>query len=92
MGLGEFLRGCRERAGLKQTELADVLNINQSDISKYERDDKEPPTSIFKDWTIRTQSMELGIAFLYGTEFLTEFPNIIEAVTTTLVGFINLLQ
>lgn len=90
MGTGEFLRGCREKAGFKQAELAAVLNINQSDISKFESDRKEPSTSIFRDWTINTQSMELGIAFLYGTEILTTVPDIINTAVNTFAGFINL--
>lgn len=91
MSLGEFLKDCRERAGFKQAELAFALNINQSDVSKIETDRKEPPTSIFKDWTIKTQTMELGIAFLYGTELLTAVPDVINAAVTMVGGFINLL-
>lgn len=89
MNFGEFLKGCRVNAGFKQAELAHVLNLNQSDISKFESDRKEPPTSIFRDWTIRTQSMELGIAFLYGTELITTVPEIINTAVNTMVGFIN---
>ena len=44
MSFGEFLKGCRVNAGFKQAELAHALNINQSDISKFESDSKEPPT------------------------------------------------
>lgn len=91
MSLGTFLKQCREKAGYKQAELAFALNINQSDISKIESDRKEPPTSIFKDWTVKTQSMELGIAFLYGTELLTAVPDVINAVANTVAGFINFL-
>lgn len=90
VSLGEFLKGCRERVGLKQIELAVALNLNQSDISKIESNRKEPPISIFKDWTIKTQSTELGIAFLYGTELLTAVPEIMTTVANTVTGFINL--
>jgi len=79
------------KAGMNQAELAFELNINQSDVSKIETDRKEPPTSIFKDWTITTQSMELGIAFLYGTEVLTTVPELITTVANTVAGFISLL-
>lgn len=91
MSLGEFLKGCRERAGFKQAELAHVLNINQSDVSKIETDRKEPPTSIFQDWTINTQSMELGIAFLYGTELMLTVPQLVETALKAATGFINFL-
>lgn len=91
MSLGSFLKQCRMKAGMNQAELAFELNINQSDVSKIESDRKEPPTSIFKDWTITTQSMELGIAFLYGTEILTTVPEIMTTVANTVAGFISLL-
>lgn len=90
MSLGEFLKRCRTKEGMNQAELAFELNINQSDVSKIETNQKEPPTSIFKDWTIATQSMELGIAFLYGTELLTAVPEIMTTVANTMTGFINL--
>lgn len=90
MSLGAFLKKCRTRAGMNQAELAFELNINQSDVSKIETDRKEPPTTIFKDWTIATQSMELGIAFLYGTELLTTVPEVLSTVANTVAGFINL--
>lgn len=91
MSLGEFLKKCRTKAGMNQADLAFALNINQSDVSKIETDRKEPPTSLFKDWTIETQTMELGIAFLYGTEILTVVPEIMTTVANTVIGFINIL-
>lgn len=91
MNFGEFLKSCRERIGMNQSELACRLNLSQSDISKIEKDHKEPRTSIFRNWTIQTQSVELGIAFLYGTELLTTVPELITTVTTTAIGFINIL-
>ena len=90
MEVGRFLRTCRKNHGLKQDELAFALNINQSDVSKIERGDKSPALDIFRDWTIQTQSMELGIAFLYGTEVLAILPDIINTVSTAVVGFIKL--
>lgn len=91
MSIGKFLRKCRMQSGLNQSELAFELNLNQSDVSKFENDMKEPPTSIFKDWTITTQSVEMGIAFLYGTEILTTVPEIMNSVVNTVAGFITIL-
>lgn len=91
MSIGAFLRSCRNRAGFNQIQMAAVLKVNQSDISKYENNSKEPPTSIFKDWTVKTQSMELGIAFLYGTELLTIVPDALNTVVNAVTGFINFL-
>lgn len=91
MSLGEFLKKCRTKAGKNQADLAFELNINQSDVSKIETNSKEPQISIFKDWTIATQSAELGVAFLYGTELLTTVPEIITNVSNTVAGFISIL-
>jgi transcriptional regulator with XRE-family HTH domain len=74
---------------MKQAELAHVLNINQSDVSKIERGDKEPLISLFRDWTVKTNSADLGVAFLYGgTEVLMNVQRIAEVVGTTIAGFI----
>jgi len=88
MTLGSFLKECRMKAGMNQADLAMELNINQSDISKIETDRKEPLTSLFKDWTVATQSTDLAIAFLYGTELMMNVPDVI---TNTVAGFINIL-
>lgn len=90
MEVGKFLRQRRKESGFKQDELAFALGINQSDVSKIERGEKSPALDIFRDWTIQTQSMELGIAFLYGTEILTKLPEIANVVSTMIAGFIKL--
>ena len=89
MNCGEFLRDCRTRKGISQAQMAHVLNLSQSDISKIEKDHKEPRTSIFRDWTVATQSMDLGIAFLYGTELLTVVPDIINTMSGVVAGVIH---
>ncbi|WP_342510529.1 helix-turn-helix transcriptional regulator [Sporosarcina sp. FSL K6-1522] len=89
MGTGQFLRDCRKSKGFSQSELADVLNLSQSDISKIETDRRIPDTHIFRDWTVATQSMDLGIAFLYGTELLTVVPDILNTMSSVVVGFIH---
>lgn len=90
MNAGEFLRDCRTRAGFNQIQMAYALNLSQSDISKIEKDHKEPRISIFRDWTVATQSMDLGIAFLYGTELLTVVPDIINSMSGVVAGVIHL--
>ncbi|MFC5587589.1 helix-turn-helix domain-containing protein [Sporosarcina soli] len=85
MSIGAFLKECRNRAGFNQIKMAAVLSVSQSDISKYENDVKEPPTSVFRDWTIATQSMELGMAFLYGADVISVISNAV----SPLVGFIH---
>lgn len=91
MDMGKFLRQCRKSQGLKQEELAFALNINQSDVSKIERGEKYPALDIFRDWTIQTQAVDLGIAFLYGTEILHTLPDIINTISATVSGFITLI-
>lgn len=91
MEIGKFLRQCRKDRGLKQEELAFALNINQSDVSKIERGEKYPALDIFRDWTVQTQTVDMGIAFLYGTEILNTLPDIINTISTTVAGFITLI-
>lgn len=91
MGFGEFLRDCRKNSKMSQSDLAMELGLNQSDVSKIETDRRMPDADVFRDWTITTQSMELGIAFLYGTELLVIVPDILNTVANTVAGFIILL-
>ena len=42
MSLGSNLRKCRESKGITQKDMADILEISKSNISKYESDDVEP--------------------------------------------------
>lgn len=68
MKFGAILKACRIRAGFSQEELAERLYINQSDISKYETDRKEPTMSIFQAWISNTQTAEVAVAFMYGLD------------------------
>lgn len=68
MRFGAILKACRIRAGFSQEELADMLYINQSDISKYETDRKEPTMSMFHAWITNTQTPEVAVAFMYGMD------------------------
>ncbi|PID19522.1 XRE family transcriptional regulator [Sporosarcina sp. P35] len=90
MDIGKFLRQCRKDHGMKQEELAFALNINQSDVSKIERGEKYPALDIFRNWTVQTQAIDLGIAFLYGTEILNTLPDIINTMSTMVAGIIHL--
>lgn len=67
---GAMLKACRIRAGISQEELASRLYINQSDVSKYETDRKEPTMSIFQAWITNTQTPEVAVAFMYGMDGL----------------------
>lgn len=89
---GSILKACRERRGLSQEELAHMLHINQSDVSKFENGVKEPSMSTFQDWAIATQAQEVLVAFICGVEGLTILTEILTTVGSTIMGgFINLL-
>ncbi|WP_343206481.1 helix-turn-helix transcriptional regulator [Bacillus sp. B15-48] len=68
MKFGAVLKACRIRAGISQEDLAARLYINQSDVSKYETDRKEPTMSLFQAWMSNTQTPEIAVAFLYGMD------------------------
>lgn len=89
MKYGSILKACRERAGFNQEEMAFRLNINQSDVSKYENDVKEPSISLFHDWTTNTQAMEVLVAFICGVDGLTIMTDLLNTVSTTVIGFLN---
>lgn len=68
MTAGAILRHCRKKAKLSQQKLAELLHINQSDVSKLEKDRKSIDLMLFRDWTRATNQVEAGIAFLYGLD------------------------
>lgn len=88
---GSILKACRERKGMSQADLAHELNINQSDVSKYETGVKEPVMSMFRDWAVATQAQEVLVAFICGVEGLTILTDILNVVSTTVSGFVNIL-
>jgi len=88
MRVGAILKACRTRAGLSQEELAHRLYINQSDISKYENDTKEPSISMFKEWATQTQTQEVVIAFILGIDGIGMMQQVFELISSTVVGLI----
>lgn len=68
MTAGALLKTCRERAGISQIKLAMMMNRTQSSISKLEKGHNPIDVDTFRDWTRLTNSMEVGIAFLYGLD------------------------
>lgn len=42
MTFGEVLKSQREAVGMTQTQLADAVGLKQSDISRWERDERIP--------------------------------------------------
>lgn len=62
---GEILRSLREKRGLKQTELGEILGIKGSTVSKYETSPNPPDGSM-----IRNISEKMGVScdYLLGRE------------------------
>ncbi|WP_077623806.1 helix-turn-helix domain-containing protein [Sediminibacillus massiliensis] len=87
MKVGAILRAARQRRGFSQEELAHMLHINQSDISKYENDTKEPSISLFQQWTTNTQAQEVFVAYLCGLDGIGMMQNLVD-FTTTSIGMI----
>ena len=79
MRVGAILRACRTRANLNQEELAHKLHINQSDVSKYENDTKEPTISLLHAWTSNTQTQEVMVAFICGIDGLSILQGLIDS-------------
>ena len=82
MRVGAILKACRTRAKLSQEELAHRLFINQSDVSKYENDTKEPTLSMAYAWMNTTNAPEVLVAFMYGAESTDIIQKLIDAGLT----------
>lgn len=78
MRYGAVLKACRERVGLTQEELAFRLNMNQSDVSKFENETKEPTISVMHAWMTNTQASEVLVAFFCGMDGLGIMQNILQ--------------
>lgn len=65
MTTGEMLKACRTYMAYSQEELAFLLHIQQSDVSRIESGQKEPPISLFVDWGRETACEHAVIAHLY---------------------------
>lgn len=80
MDLGGLMRACRERAGLSQEKLAELLNRTQSCISKFEKGVKIPDAPTLVKWGEVTQAKEVIIAYIYGLDGLSVVQNLMQLV------------
>lgn len=90
MQYGSILKACRERVGWNQEEMAHQLMINQSDVSKFENNVKEPPMSLFQKWAVATGSQDVLVAFIAGMEGVSILSTILTTVGSGVIGFIRL--
>ncbi|PIC65490.1 transcriptional regulator [Sporosarcina sp. P13] len=92
MKYGSILKACRERKGWNQEEMAFHLHVNQSDISKYENNVKEPALSLFQKWATLTGSQDVLVAFICGMDGVSILTNILSTMGTSIIGgFVSFL-
>lgn len=68
MKFGQILRACREKRGYTQEYMAYKLNRSQSDVSKYENENKTIDMPTFMQWIQITNTPEIAVAMLYGMD------------------------
>ena len=80
--LGFFLPACRERAGLSQGELADLMNRSQACICRYENNRRQPDLDTLKEWANVTNTREVIVAYLYGADGISMIDRILSPTRT----------
>ncbi|MFD0868807.1 helix-turn-helix domain-containing protein [Paenibacillus residui] len=78
MKFGAIMQACRERAGLTQEQMAELLHRSQSCISKYEKDHKAPDVQTLIQWINITNAKEVFVAFLCGIDGVSIMQNILQ--------------
>lgn len=84
MEFGGVFKALRQKRGLTQEEFAEELNVNQSDISKFENDDKLPDLHLFRQMILASNAPEVAVAFMFGMDGV----GIIQNVLQMMGGFI----
>lgn len=79
--VGSVLQAVRTRAGLTQEEMAFRLHMNQSDVSKIEKDRKTLDFHIILKWADITNAREVIVAFIYGMDGIKIMQNILELIS-----------
>ncbi len=67
---GAILQACRERAGISQEAMAEILNRTRSSVSKLENDKQVIGMPTFYKWMEATGRPEVVVAYLYGIDGL----------------------
>ena len=63
MGLGQFVREARRRAGLSQRELAASVGISQPHVARIERGSVEPPFELVRR-LVRACGFDLSVSLV----------------------------
>jgi transcriptional regulator with XRE-family HTH domain len=82
---GSVLKTCRERAGLTQEQLAELLHRSRSCISKLETDKKTLDAATLIKWGDVTAAKDVVIALIYGLDPAA----IVQTLTPFIGGFIS---
>jgi transcriptional regulator with XRE-family HTH domain len=77
---GAVLRACRERAGLSQEKLGELLYHDRSVISRIESDKAKIDAQTLFRWTEVTNAKEVLIAYFCGLDGLQIMQNILAIV------------
>mgnify|MGYP001954838053 CR=1 FL=1 len=70
--IGAGLRACRERANMTQRELADILHMDEADISRIENGRKPLDAELFFRWIQATNGKLLMDVYMYGDQAVTQ--------------------
>ncbi|MGO4540347.1 helix-turn-helix domain-containing protein [Paenibacillus sp. 2TAB19] len=77
-GFGSVLKSCRERAGLSQERLAELLNRSRSCISKFEKEHKVLNMYEFRKWIECTNANDVASAFIQGFDPVTIMQTVLQ--------------
>lgn len=77
---GAIMQACRERAGLSQEKLAELLYVSRSDISKLENEKKKPSFETMMSWLHATGSQEVAVAFFCGMDGISIMQNLLSVI------------
>ncbi|WP_020615788.1 helix-turn-helix domain-containing protein [Paenibacillus daejeonensis] len=80
LNLGAVLKACRVRAGYCQEKMAELMYKSQSDISKIERDQKEPGIKTMLHWAEVTNAKEVVVAYIFGMDGMSIIQNVLPLI------------
>lgn len=80
MKYGAILKACRERAGMSQEEIAELIHRSRSCISKFENDQKTLDVHTLIQWVNVTSAKDVMVAFLCGMDGITIMQSIISVI------------
>jgi transcriptional regulator with XRE-family HTH domain len=80
MGVGAIMQKCREKAGLSQEKMAEMLNRSRSCISKIENNRKVMDVQTFFKWIQVTDAKDVAVSMVYGMDVSSIMQNLMTVV------------